>query len=127
MKKLALAILVLFLGTTIGYAQQRQGQRNFDPEQAAKQQTETLKKELGLDKDQEKKVHALILTTSKEMAKMRNEMRSGGGDREAMREKMMELREKQNKEMKKVLSSSQYKKYLKYQEERINRIRQGRR
>ncbi len=47
-----------------------------------------------------------------------------GGDRDAMRSKMGKMRENSNKEMKKVLSESQYKKYEAYQEER-RKQRQG--
>ena len=38
------------------------------------------------------------------MAKMREQMQ-GGGDRDAMREKMAKMRDEQNKEMKKILTA----------------------
>jgi len=117
MKKLGFLLIVLILGTTVSIAQDR-GQRNFDPEEMAKRQTENLKDALDLNKDQEKKVYELTLKAGKEMTKMREE---AAGDREAMREKMMEMREKQNKEMKKILTDSQWTKYEKYLEERRNR------
>lgn len=112
-------ILVLIVNVSFG---QRGGQ-NFDPEERAKSQTEQLKKTLDLDKTQEKKVYELNLKAGKEMAEMRKDMQ-GGGDRDAMRSKFRDLREKQNKEMKKILSDSQYKKYEKYQEEQMERRRQ---
>jgi len=120
MKKLGFLLIVLILGTTVSIAQDRGGQRNFDPEEMAKRQTENLKEALDLNKDQEKTVYELNLKTGKEMAKMREE---AGGDREAMRDKFMEMREKQNKEMKKILTDSQWTKYEKYLEERRNRRR----
>ena len=123
MKKLGLLLIVLILGTTISMAQNRGGQ-NMSPEERAKSQTKELDELLDLNKDQETKVYDLNLKAGKEMAKMREE---GGGDREAMREKFGKMREEQNKEMKKILSDSQYKKYEKYLEERRSQRGQGRR
>lgn len=125
MKKLGLLLIVLVLGTTVSMAQNRGGQ-NMSPEERAKSQTEQLDEVLDLNKDQEKKVYDLNLKASKEMVKMREEMQ-GGGDRDAMREKFGKMREEQNKEMKKILSDSQYKKYEKYLEERRAQRGQGRR
>jgi hypothetical protein len=126
MKKLGLLLIVLILGTGFSMAQDR-GQRNFDPEERAKAQTAELKELLDLNKDQEKKVYDLNLKAGKDMAAMREEMQSSGGFNEDMRAKMMEMREKQNQEMKKILSDSQYEKYEKYLEDRRNRRRGGQR
>lgn len=126
MKKIIFLFVVTILTTSIAVAQNRGGQRDFDPEERAKSQTKELTELLDLKKDQEKKVYELNLKAGKEMAAMRDEMRSGGGDRDAMREKMMDMREKQNKEMKKILTDSQYKKYQKYLEERRAQRGQGR-
>ena len=106
--------MALLLGTMFGMAQNWQ---SATPEEMAKKQTAELKEKCGLDKDQEKKVYDMSLKSGKEMAKMRKDMQ-GGGDRDAMREKMMKMREDQNKEMKKILSADQYKKYEQYLEER---------
>uniref|UniRef100_UPI0032164B02 hypothetical protein n=1 Tax=uncultured Draconibacterium sp. TaxID=1573823 RepID=UPI0032164B02 len=122
MKKIGLVIMIVVFGMTISLAQNRGGQRSFDPEERAKRQTEQLTELLGLDKAQAKKVHELNLKAGKEMSEMRQGMQSGG-DREAMREKMMEARKKQNAEMKKILSADQYKKYEKYLEERRSQRR----
>ena len=119
MKKLGFLVLFAMLFATISMAQDR-GMGNFDPKEMAKRQTEELTKTLDLNKDQQKKVLDLNLKQAEKMQAMREEMRNGGGDREAMRGKMMQLREEQNKEMKKVLTESQYKKYEKYLEERRN-------
>ena len=117
MKKLGLLLLSVFVFTVVSTAQDR-GQRNFDPKEMAKRQTEELTKVLDLNKDQQKKVLELNTEAGEKMSAMRNDMMSGGGDREAMREKMMKIREDQNKEMKKILTEDQYKKYEKYLEER---------
>jgi protein CpxP len=123
MKRLGFLLMVLVLLSNVACGQR--GGQNFDPEERAKSQTEQLKKVLDLDKDQEKEVYELNLKAGKEMAEMRKEMQ-GGGDREAMCEKFGAMREKNNKEMKKVLSDNQYKKYLKFQEEQMQKRRQGR-
>lgn len=124
MKKLGLLLMLVILGTTFSMAQNRGGQ-NMDPEERAKTQTAELKKVLDLNKDQEKKVYDLNLKAGKDMVKMREEMQ-GSSDRDAMREKFGKMREEQNKEMKKILSEDQFKKYEKYLEERRAQRGQGR-
>ena len=117
MRKLGLLLTILVFGTTISLAQNRGGQRTFDPEEMATRQTEELTKVLDLDKDAAKKVHDILLESGKEMGKVRSEMQPDG-DREAMRAQMTELRKKQNEKLKKVLTKDQYTKYEKYLEER---------
>ena len=124
MKKLGFLIIAVLLGTTFSMAQYGGGGQRSTPEERAKQQTAELKEALGLNKDQEKKVYDLNLESGKKMQKMREEM-GGGGFSDEMREKMMAMREETNKEMKKILTDDQYKKYEKYLEERRNRRGQG--
>ena len=124
MKKIGFLLIAVLLGTAMSMAQPG-GQRNMDPEAMAKRQTEQLKEALGLNKDQEKKVHDLSLETSKKRAKMMQEMRDSGGGFEGMREKMTELRNDESKKMKAILTDAQWTKYEKYQEERRNRRGQG--
>jgi hypothetical protein len=121
MKKIGFLLIALVMGTLIGTAQNWQ---SATPEEMAKKQTADIKEKCGLDKDQEKKVYDLSLKSGKEMAKMRSDMQ-GGGDRDAMREKMTKMRDEQNKEMKKILTSAQYTKYEKYLEERRSQRGQG--
>lgn|SRR5680860_1531647 len=121
MKKIGILLVAIVFGTTVSMAQNR---GNVDPKERATEQTKELKETLGLDKDQEKKVYDLNLKAGNEMAEMRKDMQ-GGGDRDAMREKMTKSREAQNKEMKKILTEDQYKKYEKYLEERRARRGQG--
>jgi len=125
MKKLGILMVVMILASTISMAQNRRGGGNFDPEERAKQTTEQMKEALDLKKDQEKKVYELNLKMNKEMMAMREEMRDRGGF-EGMREKMTKMREANDKEMKKILSADQWKKYEKWQEERRSRRGQGR-
>lgn len=122
MKKTGILLMVLILSSAMGMAQPR----DFDPEKFAKRQTAQLKEELDLNEDQEKKVYELNLESIKKMRKLRDKMQSGGG-LEGMREKMMEIREKQNKRMKDLLTEKQWSKYEKFQEERQDRMRDRRR
>ncbi|WP_346863697.1 hypothetical protein [uncultured Draconibacterium sp.] len=117
MRKLGFLLTLLVFGTTIALAQNNGGQRTFDPEEMATRQTEELTKVLDLDKNTAKEVHAILLESGKEMGKMRSEMQAGG-DREAMRAQMTEMRKKQNEKFKKVFTEEQYTKYEKYLEER---------
>ena len=124
MKKIGFLLIAVLLGTAMSMAQPG-GQRNMDPEEMAKRQTEQLKEALGLNKDQEKKVYDLSLDTSKKRAKMFQEMRDSGGGFDGMRDKMQALRDDENKKMKAILTDEQWTKYEKYQEERRNRRGQG--
>lgn len=123
MKKIGIVFMTLMLIALVGMTQPRQ--RNINPEDMAKRQTEQLKEAVGLNEKQEKQVYELNLQTSKKMRAMRDEMQGGGF--EGMREKMNELRTEQNKKMKTILTDAQWKKYEKYQEERRERMnnRQG--
>lgn len=122
MKKIGIALMALLFISAGSIAQQR----DFDPEEFAKRQTAQLKEELGLDEVQEKKVYELNLESIKKMSVLREKMRDGDGF-EGMREKMMEIREDQNKKMKEILTEKQWTKYEKFQEERRAGMRGRRR
>ncbi len=114
MKKTGIVMMSLMLIGVLGFAQP--GQRNMNPEDMAKRQTEQIKEAVGLDDKQEKQVYELNLESGKKMRTMRDEMQGGNSD--GMREKMTELRTEQDKKMKAILTADQWKKYEKYQEER---------
>jgi Spy/CpxP family protein refolding chaperone len=114
MKKFGLVLMSLMLVAAISKAQP--GQRNFDPEEMAKRQTEQIKEAVGLDAKQEKQVYDLNLEAGKKMRALREENQGGGF--EGMREKMGELRAEQDEKMKEILTEAQWKKYQKFQEER---------
>jgi periplasmic protein CpxP/Spy len=120
MKKIGMIMLSLMLVTLVGIAQP--GQRNMNPEDMAKRQTEQIKEAVGLDAKQEKQVYDLNLESGKKMQAMRE---AQGGNFEAMREKMTEMRAEQDKKMKTILTDAQWKKYEKYQEERRAQRGQG--
>ena len=122
MKKIGLIFMSIILVATVSFAQP--GQRNADPEEMAKRQTEQIKEAVGLDAKQEKQVYELNLESSKKMRAMREKMQGSGFD--GMREKMQEVRTEQDKKMKEILSDTQWKKYEKHQEERRSQRGQGR-
>ncbi len=125
MKKAVIVSMVLFFAVTASLAQRR----NFDPDQMAKRQTEELTEVLDLNEDQQEKVYELNRETGKKMRVLRDEMR-GSGSFDGMREKMLEIREKQKEKIKEILDDEQWKKYEKYLEERRQRFQergQGRR
>ena len=100
------------------------GGGNFDPQAMIDRQMDELKEGLQLSDDQEKQVREIITSGFETMRKAREEMQDGG-DREAMREKMQQMREEQNVKIKAVLSEEQFTKYEQIQEERRQRMRQG--
>jgi hypothetical protein len=114
MKKFGVILMSLLLGAVVAIGQP--GQRNMNPEDMAKRQTEQIKEAVGLNANQEKQVYDLNLETGKKMRALREQNQGGGF--EGMREKMTELRTEQDKKMKEILSEDQWKKYEKYQEER---------
>ncbi len=89
------------------------GGGNFNPEEMVKRQTEMIKEAAGLDDATTKKVEAIMLKYSQKMS----EMRQGGQMGEGMREKMMEIREQQNAELKTVMTEEQFSKYEARQQE----------
>jgi len=98
---------------------------NFDPAAFVDRQMEELKEGLDLSDDQEKQVREILTTGFETMRKAREGMQDGGGDRDAMREKMQEMREEQSLKIKAVLSEEQFVKYEQIQQERRERMRQG--
>ncbi len=101
------------------------GGGNFDPAAFVDRQMEELKSGLELSDDQEKQVREIITSGFETMRKAREGMQDGGGDREAMREKMQQMREEQTEKIKAVLSAEQFTKYEQIQAERRERMRQG--
>ena len=100
------------------------GGGNFDPAAFVDRQMEELKESLELSDDQEKQVREIITAGFETMRSAREGMQDGG-DREAMREKMQQMREEQTTKIKAVLSEEQFTKYEQIQQERRERMRQG--
>jgi len=117
MKRITLLLVAVFALSVASMAQER-GQRSMDPEKMAERQTEELTKTLGLSEEQQAKVLALNTEMAESMKAMREETQGEDVDRDAMREKMKAMREKQDSQLKEILTDAQYKKYEKYLEER---------
>jgi hypothetical protein len=110
--------LAMVLTVAFAYAQPRggEGQRGGDPTERAKQQTERLTTELGLDAKQVKKMAAINLKYAQKQQEMRAVMqkqREAGQemDREAIGSKIKEMRAAQEDEIKGVLTPTQIEKF----------------
>jgi len=128
MKKLGIFVFLMVLGLASAMAQNNpggSGRRNMDPTERAKEELKQMEENLDLSKDQKDKVYDILLEGNKNRSAMFEEMRNGGGDRDAMREKMGKLREEQNTKLKGVLTEKQWTKYEKMMEERRQQFQRG--
>ncbi|MBN1821180.1 MAG: hypothetical protein JXR31_01165 [Prolixibacteraceae bacterium] len=124
MKKIGLLLAALLVAVIFVNAQPPGGQGgNFDPEQMIKRQVDQIVEACGLSKEQTQKVEAIVRKGNEKRMEMFQDM-GGGGDREAMREKMNKMRDEQTKEIKAVLTEEQAKKYDKFLEEQEQRRRE---
>ena len=129
MKTLMKSIGVVFLSlmVTAAFGQQRgQGMRNMDPEDMANRQVEQMKEIIKLKNDKEEKaVKEVFVKYAKERREMFSNM-DRSGDPGANREKMQEMTNKQNEELKKILGEERFTTYdTKMQELRRNRTRRN--
>lgn len=99
------------------------GRGNFNPEELVDRQMTEMKETLDLSGKQEKQMRELMLENFDNMSKMREK---SGGDREAIREQMQQLREEQNNKIKEILTEEQWEKYEAFEAERRSRRGQGR-
>lgn len=98
------------------------GMRNADPEEQAKQQVEQMKEIIELKNNKEEKaVKEVFVKYNKQRRELFSSMQQG--DRVANREKMDEMINKQNEELKKVLGEERFTAY----NEKMEEIRQNRR
>lgn len=127
-KMLALALLVSLFGINM-MAQGGPG-RGFqmteeDIEDRVANTAETLK----LNEEQHKKALAVEMDFYNKMQIEFQKMRNEGGpptDREAMREKMMKMRDDRNAQYEEILSPEQYKQFIDIQEQRQREMREQR-
>jgi len=110
-------LLSMVMTTAFGQRGQGQGMRNQDPEESAKQQIKVLKEIVKIDKKEEAKIKELFVKNAKERTKSIQEMRNSGS-RDGMREKMQEMRKKQDEALKKILGEKRMAKYTKEMEKR---------
>lgn len=118
-------IISLIVTTALGQ-QRRQGMRNMDPEQQSNRQLEQMKEIIKLKNNKEEKaVKEVFLKYAKERQKLFSSMQQGGQPG-ANREKMQELTNKQNEELKGILGEERFKTYdTKMQELRRNMRRRN--
>jgi len=84
---------------------------------------------LKLNDEQHKKALAVEMDFYNKMQIERQKMMNAGGppaDREAMREKMMKMRDERNAEYEGILSADQYKQFIDLQEKRQREMREQR-
>lgn len=117
-------LLVLTLASVPLFAQPGQGQRRQMSEEDVKMRIEALADTLDLTEKQETQVLEFEMEYYKTIQKERQNFDPDSGDREAMREKMMKLREERDAHYKEVLNSEQYEKYTKMMENRRSEMRQ---
>ncbi|MCK5820347.1 MAG: hypothetical protein KAH17_00610 [Bacteroidales bacterium] len=112
MKSNALKILLsvmIILAPMVGMAQNRSNMEGM--QERMKKQRDILKKDLKLSKKQKADFDKVYKAYDAKREKLFTELRTAG-NREGMREKMTEMRGGLNKELKKVMSDKQYKKFL---------------
>lgn len=115
-KKLLLVTSILWMMVITTNGQQRGG----TPEERAKRTTDMIKEATGIDAATATKVEAIALKYAKEMTALREKT----PDREARREPQKALNDKQDAELKAVMTAGQYAKWMAKQEE-MRKARQG--
>ena len=131
LRMMGLTLLISLFALNIS-AQGPGGGRGFQmTEEDIKEQSGNTAKTLGLTDEQAKKTLAADMDFYNKMQIERQKMMSAGGppaegDRQAMRDKMMKMRDDRNAEYEKVLTPEQYKKFIEIQEQRRNEMREQR-
>lgn len=118
-KSIMSIVVLFFLALSINtFAQMGQG---GNPQDRLKRQLDELKTRLKLTDTQYKKVDSILTAQMTEMGKIRD---AANGDRESMRLKMTDLREKTDKQITALLTKDQLVEYKKIQDERQQRMQQ---
>ena len=98
-------------------------------EEDIKERVDNTAQTLKLNDEQHKKALAVEMDFANKMQIEFQKMRNAGGpptDREAMREKMMKMRDERNAEYEAVLTPEQYKQFIDQQEQRMREMREQR-
>lgn len=112
----ALVITFILSLATNSFAQ---GFGGMSPEERMKRTLEEYKTKLSLTEEQLPKVEAILKAQTEEMATLRA---NAGGDREAMRAAITEMRAKTDKKVEELLTDEQKVAFKKLQEERAQRM-----
>lgn len=111
-----IAVMFVLSLAANSYAQMGGG---MSPEERMKRTLEEYKTKLTLTEEQVVKVEAILKAQTEEMATIRA---NAGGDREAMRTAITELRAKTDKQVEELLTDEQKVIFKKLQEERAQRM-----
>ncbi|KAF0141942.1 MAG: hypothetical protein FD122_1029 [Stygiobacter sp.] len=111
-----IAVMFVLSLAANSYAQMGGG---MNPQERMKRTLEELKTRLTLTDAQFAKADTILQAQTAEMMKIRE---SSGGDREAMRSAIMDLRAKTDKQIEAILTDEQKVEYKKLQEERAQRM-----
>jgi hypothetical protein len=101
-------------------------------EEDIKERVENTAKTLNMSEDQHKKALAVEMDFYNKMQIERQKMMNAGGppsnqsDREAMRAKMMKMRDDRNAQYESILTPAQYKEFIDMQEQRMREMRERR-
>jgi Spy/CpxP family protein refolding chaperone len=126
-KTIGLALLVSLFALNI--SAQGPGRGFQMTEEDIKERVDNTAQTLKLNDEQHKKVLAVEMDFANKMQIEFQKMRNAGGpptDREAMREKMMKMRDERNAEYEAVLTPEQYKQFIDQQEQRMREMREQR-
>lgn len=120
-KTFLLMSMLLFIGMAAQAQRAQGGQRGerATPEEAAKQQAETLQEKLGLSDDQYKKTYDVLLASGKERTEKLQEMRASG-NREGMQDMMAKIQEGSDKKLKAIFSETQWASYEVWKKEQAS-------
>jgi Spy/CpxP family protein refolding chaperone len=130
--RFAAAASVLLLFVLQLSAQGPGGGRGFQmTEDNIKENAKNTAESLKLSEEQAKKILDIDMDFYNKMQIERQKMMNAGGppadvDREAMRERMMKMRDDRNARYQEVLTAEQYKQFTETQEQRRNEMRQQR-
>ena len=126
-KSLALVLLVSLFALNI--SAQGPGRGFQMTEEDIKENVDNTAQTLKLNDEQHKKVLAVEMDFYNKMQIEFQKMRNQGGppsDREAMRAKMMKMRDDRNAEYEAILTPDQYKQFIDMQEQRMREMREMR-
>jgi hypothetical protein len=127
-KMMGLALLIFLFGMNI-MAQGGPGRGFQMTEEDIKERVANNAETLKMNDEQHKKVLAVEMDFYNKMQIERQKMMNAGGpptDREAMREKMMKMRDDRNAEYEVILNAEQYKQFIDLQEQRQREMREQR-
>lgn len=126
MKSITVKVLLsalIICAPMFGMAQERMNRGDMQKRQ--QEQRDKLKKDLKLSKKQAAGFDEVYKKYDKTRVTLMEKARSSG-NREGMREKMGEMREKLNKDLKDHMNEKQFKKFTEIEKKNMERRRQGR-